>query len=285
MTTLRQRMTEDLRIRRYSPRTIDTYVRCVAHFARYFGQSPAQLGAEHIRRYQLHLVGEKKASWSAFNQAVCALRFLYRTTLQSKIDVEQIPHSRPERRLPVILSRREIGIFFGAISNVKHRTVLMTMYGSGLRLSEALHLEVGDLDSERMRIRVRQGKGRKDRYTILSPSLLEHLREYWRLSQPRVILFPGSVSGRPMHPTSIQKASIMARREARIGKQVTTHTMRHCFATHLLEQGTDLRTIQVLLGHSDLNTTSVYLHVAVEAGRNGEATTDLLGLALGDPRR
>jgi len=277
-------MAQDLRIRNYSPRTIDTYLRCVAHFARHFSQSPDRLGAEQIRDYQLYLVEEKKASWSAFNQSVCALRFLYRTTLRGKIHVEQIPHSRSERKLPVILSRREIAAFFGAIPNVKHRTVLMTMYGSGLRLSEALHLQVGDIDSERMRIRVRQGKGRKDRDTILSSSLLGHLREYWKRTHPRSILFPGSAPDRPLHPTSIQKASLLARKLARIDKRVTTHTMRHCFATHLLEQGTDLRTIQVLLGHRNLNTTAVYLHVAASSA-TGEKATDLLQLALDAPPR
>ena len=181
MTSLRQRMTQDLRIRNYSPRTIDTYIRAVAKFAEHFGKSPQVLGAEHIREYQVYLVETRKASWSLFNQAVCALRFLYNVTLNRKEMVEHIPFSRRERKLPEVLSSQELGRFFEHISNLKYRTVLMTMYGTGLRISEALNLRVQDVDSERGVLRVRHGKGGKDRYVPLSPKLVEILRTYWQV--------------------------------------------------------------------------------------------------------
>lgn len=185
MTALRQRMIEDLRIRNYSPRTIECYTRCVAAFARHFGTSPAELGPEHVRSYQTVLVETKRASWTLFNQTVCALRFLYGTTLHQPATIEQIPFPRQPKRLPVVLSRAELARFFAAVPNLKHRTVLMTMYAAGLRLSEALGLRVADVDGERQCLRVTQGKGQKDRYTLLAPTLLEQLRAYWRLTRPR----------------------------------------------------------------------------------------------------
>ena len=247
MTELRQRMVADLRIRNYSPRTIDCYVDCVARFARHFSQSPATLGPEHIRAYQTHLVETKRASWSAFNQAVCALRFLYGTTLQRPGLIEDIPFPRQPKTLPVVLSRTELARFFAAVPNVKHRTVLMTMYAAGLRLSEALGLHLADVDSARQCLRVQQGKGQKDRYTLLPATLLQHLRAYWKVARPSSWLFPGRPTDTPLTPTAIQRRCGPAARRAGLAKRVTTHTMRHCFATHLLEAGTDLRTIQQLL--------------------------------------
>jgi len=280
MTSLRQRMTQDLRIRNYSPRTIDTYIRAVAKFAEHFGKSPQVLGAEHIREYQVYLVETKKASWSLFNQAVCALRFLYNVTLDRKEMIEHIPFSRREKKLPVVLSSQELGRFFEHISNLKHRTVLMTMYGTGLRISEALNLQVRDVDSERGVLRVRHGKGGKDRYVPLSPKLAELLRTYWQACRPKEWLFPGSSQERSMGPSAVQKACVWARQKARLEKPVTTHTMRHCFATHSLEAGTDLRTIQHILGHGSLSTTAIYLHVATQAERQAQGATDLLGSVL-----
>jgi len=273
-------MIQDLRIRNYSPRTIDTYIRAVARFAAHFGKSPHVLGAEHIRAYQVYLVETKKVSWSLFNQAVCALRFLYNVTLGRKEMVEHIPFSRRERKLPVVLSPQELGRLFEQISNLKHRTVLMTMYGTGLRISEALNLRVRDVDSERGVLRVRQGKGRKDRYVPLSPTLVELLRTYWKTHRPKEWLFPGESEKQPMDPSAVQKACAWARQKARSEKPVTTHTMRHCFATHSLEAGTDLRTIQHILGHGSLNTTAIYLHVATQAERQAQGAADLLGTAL-----
>jgi site-specific recombinase XerD len=275
MTELRERMITDLRIRNYSPRTIECYVSCVAAFARHFGISPAALGPEHIRTYQLFLLETKHASWSAFNQTVCALRFLYGTTLRQPATIELIPFPRQPKQLPVVLSREELARFFAAIPNAKHRTVLQTMYAAGLRLSEALALQVTDVDSARPCLRVAQGKGQKDRYTLLPPTLLEQLRAYWRAVRPTEWLFPGQRPGTPLTATAIQRCCAPAAREAKLTKRVTTHTMRHCFATHLLEAGTDLRTIQQLLGHGSLQTTTVYLHVATP-GQGSAGTTDLL---------
>jgi site-specific recombinase XerD len=269
-------MMEDLRVRNYSPRTLDIYVRCVAAFAKHFGRSPSELGAEHVRRWQVHLVDEKKASASAMNQHAAALRFLYSVTLDRKIPVEHIPYARPGRKLPVVPGPCELGAFFDAVTNLKHRTVLLTLYAAGLRLSEVLSLRVEDIDGERGLIRVRAGKGNKDRYTILSPTLLDALRAYWRAYRPKTWLFPGQRPQEPLTGHSIQKVCVRARQKAGIAKPISAHSLRHGFATHLLESGTDLRTIQLLLGHTSLATTSVYLHVAVGALQRTERTTDLL---------
>ena len=220
MTELRQRMIADLRIRNYSPRTIDCYTRCVAAFARHFGQSPADLGAQQIRAYQTHLVDTKHGSWTGFNQAVCALRFLYGTTLQRPGLIEDIPFPRQPKTLPVVLSRAELARFFAAISNRKHRTVLMTMYAAGLRLSEALHLSIADVDSSRQCLRVAQGKGQKDRYTLLPPTLLQQLRAYCAGEYPLSItdLEPTALQAGtpPYHPTAQRFSStVLAPSECR----------------------------------------------------------------------
>jgi site-specific recombinase XerD len=279
MTKLRQRMIEDLRIRNYAAKTIDSYVRYAAEFAKYFGKSPDQLGIEHVRDYQVFLVETKKASWAVFNQTVCALRFLYRVTLGRSEIIEHIPFPKQEKKLPVILSTEELTRFFSAVTNLKHRTALMTMYAAGLRLSETLGLWPSDIDSSRMVVRVRQGKGRKDRDVVLSPSLLTVMRKYWRVYRPTKWLFPGKCPDKPLSKTTIQRACARASRKAGIAKAVKTHTMRHCFATHLLEAGTDLRTIQLLLGHANLQTTAVYLHVATNTLQSTKRTPDLLELA------
>jgi len=280
MSPLRKKLLEDLRIRNYSGKTIDTYVRCVAHFARHFGKSPDVLGPEDIRAYQIFLVQSKKASWSTFNQTVCALRFFYRVTLGREWIVEHIPFPRKEKRLPVVLSVREIRALFRSVGNLKHRTVLMTMYACGLRVSEVTHLCLRDIDSDRMLLRVRQGKGKHDRYVPLSATLLGVLREYWKAYRPRVWLFAGRAGDRALSVSSVQKACGEARKKDKMSKPVTTHTMRHCFATHLLEAGVDLRTIQVLLGHSSLTTTSAYLHVATRALKSTDSALDVLGGAI-----
>lgn len=285
MTELRQRMIADLRIRNYSPRTIDCYTRGVAAFARHFGQSPAALGPEQIRAYQTYLVETKQASWAAFNQAVCALRFLYGTTLARPAMVENIPFPRLPKRLPVVLSPAELTRFFAAIPNLKHRTVLMTMYAAGLRVLEALHLRVADVDSGRQCVRVEQGKGQKDRYTLLSPTLLAQLRSYWKATRPASAwLFPGRRGEAPLDATAVQRCCGPAAGRAGLAKRVTTHTMRHCFATHLLEAGTDLRTIQQLLGHRSLQTTAVYLHVVTPQQGPLRITDLLAGPVTGSAR-
>ncbi len=280
MTPLRQRMIEDLTIRNYSPRTIKVYIDRLAKFAQHFGQSPDRLGPAHIREFQLFLVQTKQASWSQYNQSVCALRFFYRVCLGKPWMIEHIPFPKQPKRLPVVLSRQEVTRLFEALNNVKHRTILMTLYATGLRVSEALALQVRDIDSERMLIRVRQGKGGKDRYVPLSETLLEQLRRYWRSCRPPCWLFPGADPGGALTAGTVQKLCTKAARKAGLSKQVTPHTLRHSFATHHLEAGTNLKTIQVLLGHRHLNTTSLYLHVAAQAPGQSRDALDLLAPAL-----
>ena len=276
MTMLRQRMIEDMQIRNLSPHTIDVYVRAVANFAQYFGQSPALLGPEHVRSYQLFLLHQKKSSWAIFNQTVCALRLLYGTTLKKEWSISHIPFPKQPRKLPVVLSPDEVGTFLQAIENTKHRTLFMTIYSAGLRISEVTQLLVSDIDSSRNVIRVRQGKGHKDRYVTLFPSLLEALRNYWRHCRPRPWLFPGNSSDRPLTRSAVERICSQTRRKLNLTKPVTPHSFRHAYATHLLEAGTDLRTIQLLLGHRSLSSTAVYLHVAVNAQQLTDEAQDLL---------
>lgn len=280
MTILRQRMIEDLTIRNYSPRTIEIYVERVAKFAEYFNQSPDRLGPSHIRQYQVFLVKNQKASWAKFNQTVCALRFLYRVVLRKKWMIEHIPYPKREKKLPVVLSRGEVARFLRAVDNLKHRTILMTLYATGLRLSEAMALELSDIDSPRMLIRVRLGKGKRDRYVPLSETLLKQLRLYWKHSRPKGWLFPSKDPRFPLGVSSIQKVCATVVHKAGLNKRVNPHMLRHSFATHLLEAGTDLKTIQVLLGHRSLNTTSVYLHVAAQAPGPSRKAHDLLKAAV-----
>lgn len=281
MSPLRKKMLEDLRIRNYSHKTIDIYIRCVAQFARHFGKSPDMLGPDDIRAYQVYLVESKKSSWSAFNQTVCALRFFYQVTLGREWIVEHIPFPRQEKRLPVVLSVRELRTLFRSVDSPKHRMVLMTMYACGLRVSEAVGLCLSDIDSERKLVRVRQGKGKRDRYVPLSATLLDVLRQYWKAYRPTSWLFAGMAPDQPLSVSSVQKACRQARRKAGLGKPVTTHSMRHCYATHLLEAGVDLRTIQMLLGHRSLRSTSVYLHIATPALKTSATLLDVLAGTIG----
>ena len=262
MTPLRRRMIEDMTLRNFTLQTIQSYVWCVARFARYFNRSPEHLGPEHVRAYLLHLVQEQRVSFSHYKQVRSALRFLYRVTLDRGDVPDGIPPVKQPRTLPVVLSPDEVARFFAAVRNIKHRTILMTAYAAGLRISEVAQLQATDIDSQRMVIRLRNGKGRKDRYVMLSPRLLEILRAYYRAVRPGDILFPGAIPGRPITTASVQKVCQRARRAAGMAKNITAHTMRHSFATHLLEAGTDLRTIQVLMGHRSFSTTARYLHVA-----------------------
>jgi integrase/recombinase XerD len=262
MTPLRRRMIDDMTLRNFTPATIKAYVRCVARFARHFHSSPELLGPEHIRAYLLHLLQERHVSQSYYKLTRCALRFFYRETLgRDDVPAGLAPVKQP-RTLPVVLGPDELARFFAAITNLKHRAILMTAYAAGLRVSEVTRLRVADIDSERMVIRVRQGKGQKDRYVMLSPRLLGILRAYWRAARPGDLLFPGAVADRPLTTGSVRKVCYRARRAAGLSKPITVHTLRHSFATHLLEAGTDLRTIQVLLGHRSFSTTARYVHVA-----------------------
>jgi integrase/recombinase XerD len=262
MTPLRQRMIGDMKLRNFAPRTIRVYVERVATFAKHFGKSPERLGATDVRAYLLFLVNEKHASWSYYNQALCALRFLYRVTLGKKWVLDGVVFPKQQKKLPVVLSPAEVTLFFGAIPGLKHRALLMTAYAAGLRVSEVVALRVDDIDSQRMVIRVRQAKGRKDRYVMLSPRLLAILREYWKAARPTGYLFPGQDPEKPLNAATVHQACRNACQAAGLDKHVTVHTLRHSFATHLLEAGTNIRTIQILLGHSSLRTTAVYTHVS-----------------------
>jgi integrase/recombinase XerD len=278
MTPLRQRMLEELQRRNYSSKTIRLYLRHVAEFAQYFHRSPDQLGAEDIRQYQLFLIQEKKLAWSSYNQIVCALRFFYAKTLKRAFLLEDIPFPRKEQRLPLILSQEEVARILTVPPHLKSRALLMTIYAAGLRRSEAAHLRVNDIDSARMTITVRQGKGQKDRLVMLSPVLLEILRQYWRHNKPKQWLFPGNNPDQPISDNDVFAVFHNAVRRAGITKKVSPHSLRHSFATHLLESGTDLRTIQILLGHRSLKTTARYLHVSQQHVRVTASPLDGLNL-------
>lgn len=271
-------MLEDLQIRHYSPITIRVYLHSVAEFARHFGTSPERLRAEHIRQYQLFLIQEKKVSQSTVVQLVCALRFLYTHTLHRKVSIERIPFPRREKKLPLILSRDEVKTLIEAARTLGHRALLATMYGGGLRVSEVIQLKVADIDARRSVLWVRQGKGRKDRQTLLSPKLLELLRAYWRAERPTEWLFPNASGTRPISPKAAFLACRSAAQAAGITKPVHPHSLRHAFATHLLEAGANLRTIQILLGHANLETTARYLQVADVAVRSTPSPLDSLDL-------
>jgi integrase/recombinase XerD len=279
MSELRRRMLADLRIRNYAPTTQDMYIRRVRAMAEHFGRCPADLSREEVRDY-LRRLSERGASRSTFAQVVGALRFLYGITLDRREMVPDLPYPREKRRHPVVLSPEEVVRLLNAMANLKHRTVAMVLYGVGLRDSEALALQLRDIDSDRNVITVRHGKGDRDRQLPLSGVLLTTLRTYWRAYQPDPFLFPGKDGQAPMGKGTIQKAIRTARIRAGIAKPVTPHVLRHTYATHLLEAGTDLRLIQILLGHSSLKTTQRYLHVATERVRSTVSPLDHLASEL-----
>jgi integrase/recombinase XerD len=277
MTPLRQRFLDDLRLRNYSPRTLETYVSCVARFARHFGRSPDQLGSEEIRAFQLYLL-EQGASWCLFNQTVCALRFFYRVTLGRGENLPVIPFGKKPKRLPCVLSPEEVLRLLDATPPGRYRTLFQTTYACGLRLNEVIHLRVTDIDSGRMVLHVRQGKGNKERLLPLSPRLLDELRGYWRYYHPRTWLFPSRSGSKPVNENSVQKLCQRLLKEVGITKPASFHTLRHSFATHLLEAGVDVVTLQKLLGHSDLSTTAHYLHLTSERLHQTPSLLDLLAL-------
>ena len=262
MGKLREQMKGDLELRGLSPHTRDNYLRHVSQFSCHYGRSPRHLGEKDIKEYLLYLIREKKVSTSTVNQCYHALKFLYERTLNRMWVMARVPRVKRLKQLPVVLDREEVESLFSVTKNLKHRAILMLIYSSGLRLMEAAHLKVTDIDSKRMLLRIKQGKGRKDRYTILSKVALEVLREYWSQYRPKEWLFAGRFPGKPLTGRSIQKVLIKAKKLAGIKKPATVHTLRHSFATHLLEAGTDLYHIQLLLGHRSLNTTTIYLHVS-----------------------
>ena len=270
-------MLEDMRVRRLSPFTQRTYVETVARFARYFKRSPERLGPEQIRAYQVYLSTERGLATSSLLVAVSALRFLYRVTLQKRWSFDDvIPAPKKPQTLPVVLSPQEVVQFLDAVKPAKHRAILTACYAAGLRISEAIALTVSAIDSERMVLRIAKGKGQKDRYVMLSPKLLAILRDWWKVQRPRHWLFPGERPEAPITRSAVQLACGIASRRARLGKAVTPHLLRHSFAVHLLEAGTDLRTIQLLLGHRSLQTTARYLRVATTTVCSTTSPLDLL---------
>jgi integrase/recombinase XerD len=277
MTPLRQRFIDDLRLRNYACRTIDTYVGQIACFARHFGRSPEVLGADDVRAYQLHLL-QRRVSWSTFNQAVCALRFLYRTTLGRPDELPFIPFGKRPRTLPSVLSPDEVLRLLDAATPGRDRVLLQVAYGCGLRLHELLHLRVTDIDSARMVIHVRQGKGAKDRLVPLSLRLLQELRAYWLLARPRAWLFPGQTADGTMTSSNVQRRFGRLVQKVGLTKRCSMHTLRHSYATHLLEAGVDVLTLKALLGHSSLQTTARYLHVSTQRLHQTPSLLDLLVL-------
>jgi integrase/recombinase XerD len=276
MTPLRQRMLHDMQIRNLAEDTQKSYLQQVSSFARHFRRSPETLGPEEIRAWTIYLVNERKLAPSSVQLAVGALRFLYRVTLRREWSDEDFPLPKKPVRLPVILSFAEVKAFFDAFPSLKHRAMLMTAYAAGLRISEVAHLKAIDIDSQRMVIRVNRGKNHKDRYVMLSPRLLEILRAYWHDAHPRDWLFPGDIPGRPITPCAIRLACNMARERSGIKKPITPHSLRHAFATHLLETGADVRRIQLLMGHRSLSTTSRYLRIATSTVCATTSPFDLL---------
>jgi site-specific recombinase XerD len=270
-------MTEDMQVRNLALNTQTCYVQQVSLFARHFDKSPELLGPEDIRAYQVYLTNEKKLATGSVLIAVAALRFLYKVSLKKDWSFEDvIPAPKKPQRLPVVLSPEEVLHFLSCVGNTRHRAILTTCYAAGLRISEAIHLMPTDIDSQRMVIRVDQGKGQKDRYVMLSPALLETLRSYFRAVRPQVWLFEGDVSGQPINRSSVELACQKARRLSGIRKPITPHSLRHGFAVHLLEAGTDVRTIQLLLGHRSLATTARYLRIATSKVCSTSSPLDLL---------
>ncbi len=277
MTPLRQRMTEDMQVRNLAVNTQMSYLQQVSQFARHFHRSPELLGAEDIRAYQVYLTNERKLAPGSILIAVAALRFLYKVSLKKDWRFEDvIPAPHKPQKLPVILSPEEVLQFLDCVRSRKHRTILTTCYAAGLRISEAVCLTAPDIDSARMVIRVVQGKGQKDRYVMLSPKLLQILRDWWRAAKPKPWLFPGDIPGQHISTDAVEQACQKARRRCPIPKPTTPHSLRHAFAVHLLESGTDVRTIQLLLGHRSLATTARYLRIATTKVCSTSSPLDLL---------
>ena len=265
MGALREQMDGDLVVRGMSVRTREAYLGAVAQLAKYYQRTPDRISEQEVQQYLLYLIQERKLAWSSCNVAAQGLRFFYRVTLKKSEAQFAIPHARQPQKLPQILSREEVARLIELTTNLKHRAMLMTAYAAGLRLSELCHLKPGDIDSSRMMIRVEQGKGAKDRYTLLSPRLLAELRRYWALYRPKLWLFPsGHRPDRPAATGTMHRVFQAAKKRAGITKEGGIHGLRHAFATHLLEAGVDIHTIQRLMGHGHISSTLRYFHLARE---------------------
>ncbi len=261
MTELRRRMDDDMIVRGFAARTRETYVDVVKGLAKHYRRSPDLIPDAEIQAYLLYLIRDRQRSWSTCNIVVHGLRFFYHETLKRDRTTFTIPSPRQPGKLPALLSREEVQRVIAHGANLKHRIMLQTTYAAGLRLNEVLHLRIGDVDSARLTIRVEQGKGGRDRYTVLSPHLLEALRAYWKVARPTTWLFPSPHGPHPLDPSGLQRAYHTAKRRAGITKPGGIHALRHAFATHLLEAGVDLHTIQRLLGHRSITTTTRYWHL------------------------
>jgi site-specific recombinase XerD len=279
ISPLRQRMIDDMTARRLSEATQKDYVRNVRNFTAFLGRSPDIATSDDLRRFQLHMAQRQVSPWS-INAAIAALRFFFTVTLERPDLVRPLRIVNEPRKAPVVLSREEVARLLEAAPGLKYKAALSVAYGAGLRVSEVANLKVSDIDSERMTLRVEQGKGQRDRYVMLSPQLLELLRDWWRASRPQVWLFPGQNPINPMTPRQLNRAVHAAKDLAGISKRVSPHTLRHSFATHLLEQGVDIRVIQVLLGHAKLETTALYTRVAVNTVRDIKSPLERLGVNL-----
>jgi len=282
ISPLRQRMLDDMAFRNMSPNTQKVYTYAVANFARFHGRSPDRLGLEEVRDYRLHLLARGLKATS-INPIIGALRFFYGTTLGQKELAEQIPFARKEDTLPAVLTRDEVVRLLKSVPDLKMRTALITIYATGLRVSEVVALTARDIDSKRMVIQVRQGKGRKDRYVMLSEQLLAILRDYWRRRRPSECLFPGPDPARAITTRSLQRACREAANAAGLDKAATVHTLRHSFATHLLEQGVDIRVIQDLLDHRQITSTTRYTRVAINTIRQIQSPLELLNIEATAP--
>ena len=282
MARLRDKMREDLELRGRSPATIDTYLRCVRRFVEHVGRPPATLGAVEVRQFLLHLLRTSKAHPATINVYAAAIRFFYQVTLKRPDVVADVPRMKVPMRLPTFLSGTEVERLLAAIPTNKHRAMVMLAYGAGLRVGEIARLEIGDIDAKRMVLHIRTTKRGRERYVMLSPRLLEALRAYWKEARPQGrCLFPGRDPEKVISRVAIHKAIQKAARRAGLQKRISPHSLRHSFATHLLEGGTDLRTLQVLLGHASMRSTTAYLHVTTARVQALRSPLDALGTPQG----
>lgn len=286
MTHLRQAMLDELHRRNYAASTITYYIKHVEEFARYFKRSPDRLNPTHLRTYQVYLLRQRKLAPRTVKLHICAIRFFFNKTLRRRYLLEDTPYPKAPRRLPQILSREEVTRLIAAAHSLTHRTMLMLLYSTGIRNAELRHLQVRDIDSRRMLIHIRYGKGGRERYVPLSATLLDTLRAYHRWMRPTGFLFPGTVANwrtdKPLTPKVVWDACVVAARRAGLARRVYPHLLRHCFATHLLESGADLRTIQLLLGHATLNHTVVYLHLSQRHLQGVVNPLDTMAVATSD---
>lgn len=276
MTPLRQRMLDAMELRGFAQRTRQAYLYWITELARHSHQSPDRLGTAELEGFLLHLSRDRHLAYASCRQALHALRFFWREVLKRPDPVLALPTPKVPQRQPELLSREEVGRILAAAANPRDRVALMTTYAAGLRVAELCHLRVSDIDSQRMALRIEQGKGARDRYSLLPPPLLAALRQYWRQYRPRIWLFPGRHADQPIHPTLAQKWFYAAKRRAGVSKRTGIHGLRHAFATHLVEAGVDVPTLQVLLGHRAIGTTMRYVHLAKQPLQAVDSPLNLL---------